>query len=144
MKGKILINSILTLGIAFSSILGIGNLSGAKTAFADTYPLTIPSCATVTYSAWGNCINGVQTRDVIGVTPYYCALSANEQAGRSQVCGQVLGVKIYANGTLLSGPDHRVYVIKNGKKQYIKSLSELAKYRNHKIIKVSAAVLANM
>jgi hypothetical protein len=144
MKGKILINSVLALGIAFSSILGIGNLSGAKTAFADTYPLTIPSCTTVTYSAWGNCINGVQTRDVIDMTPYYCALSANEQAGRSQICGQVLGVKIYANGTLLRGPDYKIYVIKNGRKQRIKSLSELAKYRNHRIINVSAAVIANM
>jgi hypothetical protein len=54
---------------------------------------------------------------------------------------QVLGVKVYADGTLLRGPDHKIYVIINGKKQPIRSLKELMKYRGQKIIDVSAEVL---
>ena len=56
---------------------------------------------------------------------------------------QVLGVKIYADGTLLRTPDYKVYVIKNGEKQYIHNASDLSKYRNHRIINVSYSVLAD-
>jgi hypothetical protein len=55
---------------------------------------------------------------------------------------QILGVKIYADGTLLRGPDYRIYLIANGRKQYISSFPELAKYKNHKTYNVSADVLA--
>ena len=39
----------------------------------------------------------------------------------------VLGTQTYANGTLIRGSDHRIYVLTNGKKVYINSLIELAK-----------------
>jgi len=55
---------------------------------------------------------------------------------------QVLGVKIYADGTLLRGPDHKIYVIISGKKHHILDLAELREYRGHKIINVSDEVLA--
>jgi hypothetical protein len=42
----------------------------------------------------------------------------------------VLGVKKYADGTLIRGKgDIKVYVIKNGKKVHIKSLVELKKHK---------------
>lgn len=194
--------SIIALTIVFSGLAGIGNLFGVNAASADYSPI----CATVTYSPWGNCINGIQTRDVIDKTPINCSLTAYEQAGRSQVCGKVLGVKlyavgtllrtpegkiyvvmpgqaikyipdlnalkaygghplynvsdtliaqykqnfgqvlgekIYADGTLLRGPDYKIYLIVNGKKQYIHDLEELYQYRHHRIINVSAAVISD-
>jgi hypothetical protein len=206
MKGKILVGSIIALAIAFFSLAGDGGLSGVNIALADSYPINSYPCATVTYSQFGNCINGIQTRDVIDKTPVNCALTLNEQQGRSQACGkvlgvkiygtgtllrspagkiyvvmsgqmiklipdvaalqayrgrniydvsnaviaqyqqnfgQVLGVKIYADGTLLRGPDFKIYVIVNGKKQYIPGPAELYPYRNTRIINVSTSVLAD-
>ena len=55
---------------------------------------------------------------------------------------QVLGVKIYADGTLLRGPDHKIYVIIGGKKHHILDLAELHQYRGHKIINVVDDALA--
>lgn len=64
---------------------------------------------------------------------------ANWGNGRS---GAVLGVQAHANGTLLRGPDMRIYVLVNGKLRYIPSLKELAKYRGKKIFDVSAEAIA--
>jgi|WetSurMetagenome_2_1015567.scaffolds.fasta_scaffold119630_2 hypothetical protein len=199
MKGKNSTGMIIALAIGF--VTGV-SLFGANIAHADSNLI----CGTVTYSAWTNCINGVQTRDVIDASPIGCTLTASEQAGRNQTCGkvlgakiyaagtllrnpegkifvvvsgqkirqimnstelkaysgqtihnvsaafmtqyqvvfgQVLGAKIYADGTLLRGPDKKIYVIVNGKKQHIHSLTELYQYRKHRIINVSASVLAD-
>ena len=54
----------------------------------------------------------------------------------------VLGVQTYANGSLLRGPDHRIYVLVGGKLQYIHTLKELAKYRGKKIYDVGDTVIA--
>jgi hypothetical protein len=54
----------------------------------------------------------------------------------------VLGVKIYGEGSLLRGPDHKIYVIVNGKKQYISNLVDLYKYFGHKINNVSTSTLS--
>lgn len=56
--------------------------------------------------------------------------------------GVVLGDTRYADGTLLRGPDLRIYVLINGKLHYIPSLAELFKYRGKEIINVTDAVLA--
>jgi hypothetical protein len=57
--------------------------------------------------------------------------------------GQVLGVQTYADGTLLRGPDHRIYVLTNGHLVYIHDLAELAAhYFGLPILDVSAAVIA--
>jgi hypothetical protein len=204
---KILTGSIIALAIIIGSLAGNGGLFRANAALADTYPINSVSCATVTFSAWGNCINGVKSRDVIDKTPVGCYMSSNEMEARSQVCGQVLGVKIYAvgtllrtpqgkifvvmsgqtiqlvpdldalqayrgrtiynvsdalisqyqlifgqvlgakiyaDGTLLRGSDHRIYVIVHGQKQYISSLTELYQYRNRRIINVSASVIDSL
>ena len=56
--------------------------------------------------------------------------------------GKVLGVVVFADGTLLRGPDHKIYVIKNGHKVHIHSLAELVKhYRGRPIIDVTEEVL---
>lgn len=55
---------------------------------------------------------------------------------------QVLSVKIYADGTLLRGTNHKIYVIIGGKKHHILDLAELHEYFGHRIINVSAEVLA--
>jgi hypothetical protein len=56
----------------------------------------------------------------------------------------VLGVQVYANGTLLRGADHvMVYVLKNGHKVHILNLSELAAhYFGKPILNVTDDVLA--
>ncbi|MCD4761141.1 fibronectin type III domain-containing protein [bacterium] len=56
--------------------------------------------------------------------------------------GFVLGVKTYADGTLLRGSDMKIYVIENGKKHYIGTLEELAKYVGQEIFDVSDDILA--
>lgn len=49
---------------------------------------------------------------------------------------QVLGVKQYANGTLLRTPDSKVYVIRDGKPQHIATLAELNSYSGVSIINI--------
>lgn len=200
MKDKILITGVIALAIAFAGLSGIG--AKAAQASGNEQPL----CATVTYTAWGNCINGIKTRTVIDKYPINCVLTASEKAGRSEICGKVLGEKTYkvgtllrtpegkiyvikagykiklipnlqalkaydgqpifnvsdsliaqykqtygvvlgekkyANGTLLRGPNYKVYVIQSGKKHYIEGPSELFKYQGKEILNVNAQVLAN-
>ena len=56
--------------------------------------------------------------------------------------GEVLGVKDYADGTLLRGNDMKVYILDKGEKQHINTLEKLAKYLGQDIINVSDEVLA--
>jgi len=133
MKAKILIGSLIALAIASFGIA----------ANADTYAVNNIPCSTVTYGAWGNCMNGIQTRDVIGLTPFYCALTANEQAGRSQICGQVLGAKIYGAGVLLRNPYGKIYAVKSDNTiQYVPDLASLQAYRGWVVYNVSDALIA--
>jgi len=54
----------------------------------------------------------------------------------------VLGLKKYTNGSLLRGPNNRIYVLINDKKQHIKTLEELKKkYKNKPIFNVSEEIL---
>ncbi|MDP2587024.1 MAG: chitobiase/beta-hexosaminidase C-terminal domain-containing protein [Candidatus Komeilibacteria bacterium] len=55
----------------------------------------------------------------------------------------VLGVKTYANGTLLRGSNAKIYVVENGKLKHITSLKELTKYAGQEIIKVSDEVITS-
>ena len=56
--------------------------------------------------------------------------------------GEVLGIKDYADGTLLRGSDHKVYILEDGQKRHIKSLEELVKYFGQEIVDVSDEILA--
>jgi parallel beta-helix repeat protein len=56
---------------------------------------------------------------------------------------EVLGAKVLADGMLMRGADGKIYTIKNGKKQYVRSLEELRKgYFGKKIYDVSDETLA--
>ncbi len=53
------------------------------------------------------------------------------------VSGQVLGIKKYAEGTLLRTPDHKVYIVEKESIRYISSPSELNQYTGKKIFNIS-------
>jgi len=56
--------------------------------------------------------------------------------------GQVLGVKVYPNGTLLRNKvTHQIYVILDGYKRYIATLEELKTYRGRRMYNVAASVI---
>ena len=50
---------------------------------------------------------------------------------------QVLGEKIYKDGTLLRAPNKKVYLLTNGKLLYISTLKELKKYSNREMLEVN-------
>jgi|GEM_PF-4943371 len=124
--------------------------------------LSVSPCSDVTYGEWKTAINGIQYRDILNQTPNSCALTATQQSGRSRIVllnngtvnpetpannnstttKQVLGVKVYADGTLLRGTNNRIYVVKGNTLQYIPNLKELAKYHGP-ILKVSDEVIAS-
>ncbi|MEI8361154.1 MAG: hypothetical protein WCG01_03435 [bacterium] len=61
-------------------------------------------------------------------------------AGGNKISQQVLGLKIYPDGTLLKDrQNNKIYLIKSGKKNYIKNLKELAKHRGQRIYLVEKA-----
>lgn len=53
----------------------------------------------------------------------------------------VLGVKVYNNGALIRGSDHKIYVVENDKLHHILNLKELAKYIGQDILKVNDEVI---
>ncbi len=57
---------------------------------------------------------------------------------------QVLGEKIYADGSLLRGTDKKIYVLSNGKLQHINNLIELRKYAGKKINNVTDDVINSL
>ncbi len=68
-------------------------------------------------------------------------VTANKKT-TTKVFQKVLGVKIFANGTLLRAADHKIYVVKNGALQYIHSLKELYdNYVGQDILKVNSKVI---
>lgn len=115
-------------------------------------------CVQADYSAWGECRNGKQFRNLISVIPANCSLTSRQQAERFRLCpidiGEnkkqgdqpekkqkntadtipkktapaVKGFKLYADGTLLRAADKRIYVISQGKKKHILNLASLKKY----------------
>jgi hypothetical protein len=92
-----------------------------------------PPCGNVVYGQWGASAGGWQYRDVVSQNPAGCALTAAQQNARSKYssgASQILGEKIYADGSLLRGPDWKVYKIVSGQKQLIRDWQEL--FRNHK------------
>lgn len=56
---------------------------------------------------------------------------------------RVLGIKIYSDGSLLRGPDWKIYQIVNGEKQLVRNWEELSeKYLGQEISNVSSETLA--
>jgi hypothetical protein len=131
----------------FSSAFGYGGSSGVSYS---------PACASVTYGEWSTCVDGIQYRDVVSKSSSYCTLTAGQQLERSKSCSvkesttptasttkEVLSAKVYPDGSLLRGPDGKVYVVTDGALKHIASLSDLAKYANKKIVSVDAEVIAS-
>jgi hypothetical protein len=54
---------------------------------------------------------------------------------------QILGAKIYTDGTLLRGIDKKIYIIQAQSKKHIVNQQALRKYRGQKIMNVSAKIL---
>jgi len=57
---------------------------------------------------------------------------------------KVLGEKVYADGSLLRGADHKVYVLIDGKLKHIRNLAELQKYAGQKINDVDDSVISSL
>jgi len=55
---------------------------------------------------------------------------------------KVLGLSQYADGSLIRGSDHKIYLIDGGIKKYIPSLKELAEYRGQAILAATDEELA--
>lgn len=116
----------------------------------------INNCEKVIYSGWGRCMNGKQIRTVLNQYPSSCQLSTNQQLDLIKDCAgpikdnqkeknlpkvKVLGVKLYADGAILRGPDKKLYIVKNGKVARIYSFFELKNLPKQKIYNVSNEIL---
>ncbi len=58
---------------------------------------------------------------------------AIEPTVKPQILPQVLGVKYYADGSLIRGKDKKIYLIQNNKLVVIRNLAQLRKYAGQKI-----------
>jgi len=95
------------------------------------FSTTFNSCADVVYGDWGECVDGIELRDIISQSPSLCDLTISQLAEKSRSCepstatstpeitsseissatssseiatsteGEVLGAKAYSNGSLL-------------------------------------------
>jgi hypothetical protein len=108
-------------------------------------------CSNVFYSPWSVCVGGKQTRTIISQVPNNCVVTAHQKLFTSKTCSAVLGqkaaasqpvAKSYPNGSLLRGPDKRIYVLINGQRTHVASLLELKKYRGRAINDVSDEMIA--
>ncbi len=129
------------------------------------YTPTPSACASVEYSDWGVCTNGLQYRNFKSQTPSSCQVTPAQIEAGKQTCGQVLSVKVtetsdngiglykpgnkggqvlgvkeYANGALLRF-NKKIYVVSGGRLLKISNLKELAKYQGKKIIDVDEATI---
>ncbi len=105
-------------------------------------------CESVNYGDWSSCNDGTQTRNILSLVPYNCQITDEQVAAITQSCsatpanseslnqgsengGQVLGVKVWAVGSLIRTPDYKIFEVKNDMKiWHIKTLRELwQKYR---------------
>jgi hypothetical protein len=122
-------------------------------------------CSSVVYGNWGSCVNGSQHRNVDNIAPVNCILTAGQQLERSRYCeiaviakeddvkqpipavvvtpkAQVLNIVNYADGTLLRGVNKKIYVVVDGRLQYIATLAELARHRG-RILNISDDVISS-
>ena len=67
--------------------------------------------------------------------------TASGESSNGSTGGQVLGEKRFGEGSLLRGPDKKIYVISGGNKVRVASLAELKKYKGKKINNVSQSEL---
>lgn len=141
----------VTVNAPISSGGGGGGSSGGGGGALSTSP-----CVNVIYSDYGVCVGGHQYRNFASELPNGCQLTNLQRAAASQICGTpittgkpivgqpisrpivkpiVLGVKTYANGTIVKASGPKIYVMSSGKLWHIPNLKVLAVYtKNHKKI----------
>lgn len=66
-------------------------------------------------------------------TPIAASTPAAKPAIKPQILPQILGVKYYADGSLIRGKDKKIYLIDQGKLVVIRTLAQLKKYAGQKI-----------
>lgn len=127
-------------------------------------------CSSVNYDAWQSCINGTQYRNVLSVVPTGCVLNSDQQATTQRLCSvqsgdgsigsgnvstttpftqptpvvpvpQVLGTKIFQNGSLIRSSNKRIYIVFDDIRYYL-NLAEFRKLGARKINQVDDATLA--
>lgn len=140
-------NTGANLGGTSSAPAGNGSSSPSSSGGGGAIILMSTPCVDVTYGEWKAPINGMQFRDLLGRNPENCKLTAAQEEARSRsvdgVGGEdVLGEKIYANGSLLRTPDKKIYILENGQVRHIKSLQELMKYRGQTIYNIDQSTLS--
>ena len=103
--------------------------------------LSVPLRASVPVKTASSTIaTPVKPVGIIAVVP---VKTASPSVGTSTV-GQVLGLKAYAEGTLLrSKTNKKIYVVAKNKLAILASIKELAKYKGKKIIDVDQTVIDN-
>jgi len=162
---KILKTILMLVFLGLASIFGFSKVLGYGGSIMYLYneDFNATNCTSITYGEWGACINGMQYRNIIGKSSQDCTLSSSQQTARSKVCTtdgnsdsdnvsdltndelikQILGDKKYSEGTLVRGSNRRIYVIYNGKLQYIPNLEELNKYLGRPILNVDDSIISS-
>lgn len=102
-------------------------------------------CKELRFSDWGLCRESKQSRVVIDQMPATCLMSEVQKLSLQRDCDsevpQVLGQKIYPDGSFLKGSSVKIYWIIQGAKYHVKNLAELWSYRPKRVIRVDDAVL---
>ncbi len=108
-------------------------------------------CRDLFYGEWSECQMQKQTRVILTRVPSNCELTPSQQETLIRGCGQsliseakqeVLGAKIYADGTFLKASGVKIYWIIKGSKYHVKNLAELWSYKPKVIIRVTEELLA--
>jgi hypothetical protein len=77
--GSIMADCTVTATFAYNTVIS-GGSSGSG-------GIIISSCSNVTYGDWSDCVDGVQTREVISRLPLSCSLTASQEAEQTRDCG---------------------------------------------------------
>ena len=150
----------VTVAILPAPSTGGGNGGGGGGGGGGGIPIIISACTTVNYGEWGSSFNGIQYRNISSTTPNYCTLTTEQRLAAHRSVDvitnqpiknptnstpeqEVLGEKIYVNGTLLKGSNNKIYVVMGSKLYYISKLSELAKYKGP-TLKVDDSVINSL
>ena len=102
-------------------------------------------CKELRLSDWSVCRESKQSRVVIDRMPATCLISEVQKLSLQRDCNsevpQVLGQKIYPDGSFLKGSSVKIYWIIQGAKYHVKNLAELWSYRPKRVIRVDDALL---
>jgi hypothetical protein len=132
----------LAIAIMFCGVVAVGSAS-ASTAVVEAYQV-----GTLLRSVDGKIyvVKSVKTIQHIlnssELAQYKGRTIVNVDAGVIMRYQEVFYEISYSNGDLLRSPDHKIYVLVNGKKQHIMTLNELANYSGRKIYNVASSVIA--